>query len=520
MTITVACGVINPPHSIDKISNAVDYFKGSQVDCICWFMASDVAYAYNSDVLDSINDLYERDPDFVPANKSLGKNLPLSLHKEGIDYLPLLIDKFHDADISFFGSIRMNDSHHKSKPDGWLSSDFWKEHQNWRLWEVQDGFSYYNATLDYSYPEVRSLKIETAKEILERYKVDGIELDFCRNPYIFQPSEAWNKRQILTDFISEIRKLTNEYSNKKGREIGLIVRVPFDSEKLKLAGMDVEQWLEEDLLDILIMSYSSNNYNVNIEPWQSRCRKHHTLFYPSVEAAAMTNPYPKTVLPDGVLPPKTNFNMRFDVVKSTRGMAQNYLAQGADGIYMFNYPCILFETERDKETFNKFTSVLSEIGSTETMTNKDKMYLFCKNLPIYIEANRPAKYHQTIKFNINEKLEDDCRVKLSFRRASAQNPHSYIDSIGPVLPDDYMQTILNDRILDEKTFVKNKEAMKVIPSGFTNIGKHEKIQINLKGNDLICGENTLAFYIPQFPKEEDPYVYIYELCINTYPSKK
>ena len=206
------CGlrVIEPPHSIEQISTAVDYLRGSQVDCICWFMASDVAYAYNSKVIDSINDKYKRDPDYVPAGKSLEKNLPYSLHKQGVDYLPTLIEKFHDAGISFYGSIRMNDAHHKSKPDGWLASDFWKDHQDWRLWEVEDGFSYYNATLDYSYAEVRDLKIKTVKEILQRYEVDGIELDFCRNPYVFQPSEAWGKRQILTDFISDIRNLINE----------------------------------------------------------------------------------------------------------------------------------------------------------------------------------------------------------------------------------------------------------------------------------------------------------------------
>lgn len=511
------CGlrVIEPPHSLEQVSTVVDYMRDSQVDCVCWFMASDVAYSYNSDVLDSINDLYERDTDFVPAGKSLEKNLPLSMYKQGIDYLPSLIDEFHDANISFYGSIRMNDAHHKSKPDGWLASDFWKKHQDWRLWEVQDGFGYYNATLDYSHNEVRKMKIDVVREILERYELDGIELDFIRNPHTFQPSEAWGKRQIITDFIAEIKKIVDEYSEKKGRELGLIVRVPFLDEELKNAGMDVKQWLEDGILDILVMSHKSNNYNAILEPWLSKCREKGVLFYPSVEAGPMTNSYPKTVLPHGVLPPKMNYNMRPDVVESTRGMAQNYLAQGADGVYMFNYPCTLFETERDAKTFNKFTSVLSEVGCKETLVDKEKQYIFCQNLPIYIEADRPARYHQTIKFNINEKLDESFKVKLSFRRVAVQNPHSYVDSIGPILLDDYMHTILNGRILDEKTFVKTIEDMEMIPSGFFNIGKHEKIEINLKGSELICGENTLAFEIPHFPREEDPYVYIYELMVLT-----
>jgi Glycosyl hydrolase-like 10 len=517
-----SCGlrVIKPPHSLEQVSTVVDYMRDSQVDCVCWFMASDVAYSYNSDIIDSINELYERDPDFVPAGKPLGKNFPLSMHKQGIDYLPLLIDKFHDADISFYGSIRMNDAHHKSKPDGWLSSEFWKKHQDWRLWEVQDGFSYYNATLDYSHPEVRDQKTGVVREILERYDLDGIEIDFIRNPYTFQPSEAWEKRQILTDYIAEIKGIVDEYSKKKGRELGLILRVPFEDEWHKRTGMDIKQWLEDGLIDILAMSNKSNNYKQFVKPWLSMCRKYNVLFYPSIEAGPMLNWKPDITLPHGVLPPRDNAGMKpendvEETVTFMRGMAQNYLEQEPDGIYMFNYPCKLFETKHSNEDFNSLTSILAEIGDTKTMTGKEKKYIFCQDLPIYIEASRPAKYHQTIKFNINEKLDDSFKVKLSFRRAAAQNPHSYVDSIGPALPDNYMQTIFNGRMLDEKIFVKTMENMEMIPSGFHNIGKHEKIEINLKGSELICGENTLAFEIPRFPKEEDPYVYIYELIVTT-----
>lgn len=514
------CGLrtIDPPHATEQISRVVDYLKGSQVGCVTWFMASEVAYAYDSEVIDSIYDLYERDPEFVPGNKSLGRNLPLSLHQQGIDYLPMLIDQFHSAGIAFYGSLRMNDAHHKSAPNSWLVSDFWRENQDKRLWEVQDGFGYYNAPLDYSYPEVRDQKTAVVREILERYDIDGIELDFIRNPYAFQPSEAWGKRQVLTDLIAEIKSIVDEFSRKKGHELGLIVRVPFQEEEHRNCGMEVDRWLEDGILDILVVSDKANNYNRQLEPWLSKCRDRGVLFYPSVEAGPKLNCSPETMLPHGVLPPRHNAGMRLDnpvrdVVTQMRGMASNYLAQGPDGIYLFNYPCKLFETEWSHEDFERMADVVNEIGRKETIRGKEKLYYFSHDLPIYVEASRPAQYYQTVAFRLNELAENE-KVTLSFRRAAAQNPHAYVRSTGPELPSNFMQTILNGRALDESTFVKGVEEMEVIPSGFANVGTHERIEINLTGRDLVRGENTLAFEIPRCPKEEDPYVYIYELMVR------
>jgi len=519
------CGlrIITPPHTEEKISTAVDYMKNSQVDCVCWCLSTgDVALAYYSNILENMYDLVENDRDYIPARKSIDKDLIRSLHKKGIDYLPVLINKFHDAEISFYATFRMNDAHLKSRPNGSLSSEFWKNHQDYRLWEVQDGRSYYNATLDFSYPEIRKSRIDSIIEVVTRYDVDGIELDFCRNPYIFQPSEAWGKRNVLTKFILSIRNKINEIGRRKKKEIKLIIRVPFADEKLKQAGMDVQTWLEMGCLDILVMSNLVNDYNEKIAPWLELCRKNNILFYPSIEAGAQINCCPSVDLPPGIAAPKSNFYVKEDSqlsIKRVRGMAQSYNAQNPDGIYMFNYPCKLFETERNPDEFAELTSVLSELGSLETLNDKPKQYLFWGDLPIYVEAMRPPEYYQTIKFNImDSNLNKTSKVVLSYIRAIEDNPHN-IDKSKGYLPDNYIKTILNGKILDEKTFKKNKEKPGTIFSGFT-IGEHEKIEIQLSGDDLLYGENSLAFHIPHFPENDSPYVYIYELCVETSSGQK
>lgn len=188
---------INPPHTSKMILRAVDYLEGSQVDCVCWcFSTGNSALSYYSNVLENTFDNQEKDIGFSSNNTSNDKNLILSLHKQNIDYLPELIDLYHKAGISFCASFRMNDAHHKSRPSGSLSSKFWIEHQDLRLWEVSDGISYYNATMDFSFPKLRKLRLDSIVEVCDKYDVDGIELDFCRNPYTFPLRSMEEKRYI------------------------------------------------------------------------------------------------------------------------------------------------------------------------------------------------------------------------------------------------------------------------------------------------------------------------------------
>jgi hypothetical protein len=520
-----SCGLraIPPPHSEEQISIAVDYMKDSQIGCVSWSMTSgDVAYSYYSDVIENFYDLIENDPDFVPAGKALEKNLIISLHKKGIDYLPMLIDKLHDIDITFCASFRMNDSHHKSRPQGGLSSKFWQEHQHCRLWEIQDGISYHNATLDFSYPEVRKTRVDAITEVATRYDIDAVELDFCRNRYLLQPSEAWEKRHIITDFVKLIRNNVNEIAKKKNKEINLVIRLPFADEKLKSTGIDLNAWLEQGLPDVLVMSNHSNDYDAKLNPWRELCRKKNILFYPSIEYAPKINPSPSVAMLPGSIAPLCNFwdleNFQL-TVKRLRGMAQNYNAQDPDGIYIFNYACKILEDKRSPEEFNEMTSILHEIGSLETLKNKSKQYVFWVDLPIYVEPLRPPEYYQTIKFNImDSSLKKSDKVILSFRRSVEKSPHSY-EEPDRHLPDNYVNTILNGKTLDEKIFKKTKEKPGIISSGFT-LGEHDKIEILLTGDDILYGENSLAFYMPDFPENNSPYVYIYELCVDSYPSQK
>jgi len=511
---------VPPPHTEDRVVLAVDYLKGTYVDCLCWCVGEQQAYSYNAKRVES----YLEKLDTLDSKHFPRKNdLVYSLYKKGIDYLPLLIKEAHNARITFIASFRMNDTHLKSNPRGVLASRFWQEHQEYRLWEVTDGKTYYNACLDYSYPEVRNLYLTMIGEVVEMYDIDGVELDCCRNPYFFQPSEAWEKRGIFTQFVDGVKKILIEGGKKKGKELLLILRVPFGENRLRKGGIDVEAILEKKLPDILVMSDLANNYNRKIEPWLTMAHKNGVLFYPSIEADSdRTNPNFYDIITNPVAPwhsynpPKTP-----DIaVKKIRGIAQNFLGQKPDGLYMFNYPCVLNEREnnryKDRKTFEFLIQPLSQIGSPETLRGTSKLYTYWTECPIQIETGRPARYHQTINFLLMEPEveEKETNVIIRFAEVAERNPHAedryYQD---PLVPPGRIKYAINGKVVDEKYIRRKQQPRGRILSGYL-LRKHNMIEIEVPYGMLICGENNISFEIPGFPEAKDPYIYIHQLEVE------
>ena len=511
-----------PPHTVDSIAHALDYLKGTQVDCLCWCVCDQIAYSWPSKVIENIYDL--KDKGITVANWRNDMDVMYSLHRQGIDYLPLLIERAHAQDLTFVASFRMNDTHIKSYPSGSLTPEFWKTHQHYRVWDATDGKSYYNAALDYSHAEVRNRYRDSIAEVASTYDVDGIELDFTRSPYFFQPSEAWAKRSILTRFVRSIRDMLDKIGKQRKRSMTLILRVACKDRVLKTAGIDLERWIRDRLASTVVISELSNNYNQDIEPWRSLCREAKVLLYPAVEAGPAFNvtdfhtPFIRNPLAPrhdgsgGVKFP------REDDLAMQRAAAQNVLAQKPDGVYMFNFPCKLAEGKNimheDRDAFRRVTSVLKEMGSIDTLARTNKKYLFFADLPIYVEANRPRQFHQTIPFAIRGKDIRDATVTLTWRQIAEKNPHA--DGTfrqNPIVKPGLLKVYLNDREIPEQDLKKTKAPAGRIPSGFT-LKSHEIVELQVSGSELRDGKNTLAFEMPKFPHERDPYVYIYDLTVD------
>lgn len=138
--------------------------------------------------------------------------------------------------------------------------------------------------MDYTHPEVRELCYRFLEEVCRRFDVDGVEMDFFRPPCFFKGVAGGHASQVELDMmiglLRRLRSMTRREGRRRGRPILIAIRVPDLVEYCRGIGLDLETWLQEGLVDILVGSgyfrlnrwdYSvamGHKYSVSVYPCQ------------------------------------------------------------------------------------------------------------------------------------------------------------------------------------------------------------------------------------------------------------
>ncbi len=242
------------------------------------------------------------------------------------DWMQFRYDYCHEKGIEMWHSMRMNDVHYTAaggehRPQ---HCDLWQERKDLlRAW-YRHGWRncWTDNAFDYGQPEVYEYHLQMAREYLLNWESDGIELDFMRAMPIFKPGSDEANKEILTQFLREIRNLTKEAEAKFGHPLRIAVRVPYRPVDAFGAGMDIPAWFREKLTDVIIPSPDGLCTEVpqDIEVWR-----------------ALTPA-------DVILAPCIDYNINsvYDHQLlmnnySDNGTASSYYQMGADTVYLYNH---------------------------------------------------------------------------------------------------------------------------------------------------------------------------------------
>ena len=196
--------------------------------------------------------------------------------------------------------------------------------------------------LNYALPEVRSYMSSIIFELLERFDVDGIELDYMRHPAFFRVDEAAESRVLMTDFVRGIRRRMDELSAERGRTLDLITRVPPTLADSARIGLDTEAWIKEGLVDIVVAGGGFRAFEMPIEQFVKAAEGTGCQVYGSLEA------------------------LRPAVDELTlRAIVARYWEAGVDGLYLFNYYSMSNQWKRD---------VLGNLADSDALARLDKRY--------------------------------------------------------------------------------------------------------------------------------------------------
>jgi hypothetical protein len=267
---------------------------------------------------------------------------------EGNDPPKVIVRQAKKRRLDIFYSFRLNDTHDDFMPEEYPT--FKEQHPEWLIGEGHDyGVK---TALNFSVPEVRQLKLAVVEEVFRKYDFDGLEIDFLRSPPYFIPGEEPQNAPVLTQFVRDVRQHLNKRAAERGRPVELAARVDENLEACRLDGFDVEAWVREGLVDILILG--SGAIDIAIEEFKELVRGTGVLIYPCLYG------WPSRYVP---IP-----------AELARGLAANYWHQGADGIYTFNW----FPHEANKRYQ---VDLLSEIGDPQKLAGKPLMFAADRGRP-------------------------------------------------------------------------------------------------------------------------------------------
>jgi hypothetical protein len=153
----------------------------------------------------------------------------------------------------------------------------------------------------------------------------------------------------MTELLRRIRVLADEVGKQRGRPILIAVRVPDSVEYCRAIGLDIERWMADDLIDLLIVSgyFQLNDWDYSV----ALAHKYGVKVYPSLDEPRVRDDLAK--------------DLRSSVL-AYRGRAANVWSAGADGVYMFN----AFDLKRAGPK-----SILwRELGDPKVLAKLDKDY--------------------------------------------------------------------------------------------------------------------------------------------------
>jgi len=305
-----------------------------------------------------------------------GSNPPWAGRPKVYDFLgssdgatDVIIKALHARGIEVWGSLRMNDIH-----DSFMAANLAEttdklkaEHPEYLITpqdqrppdkEIMERALW--TSFNYARSEVRQHRLDFISNNASLHDFDGYELDFTRMPAFFRPGEGRASAHLMTQLVRDVRGSLNSIANRRGRPYTLAVHA-LDSPDLSLdLGLDVKTWLEEDLVDVLVVGLGYLPYALHLYEWLALGKRYSVQVYPSVN----TNTY-------------ISWKQRIGHAvfrEAIRAHSAYYLQEGADGLYLFNFFPQGQVVPKDGLSHEVVRSVLTEIGDPKLLNGKDKLY--------------------------------------------------------------------------------------------------------------------------------------------------
>ena len=134
-----------------------------------------------------------------------------------------------------------------------------------------------------------------------------------RHPAFFRVEEGYANRHYMTGLVRDVRARMRAVSADRGRRLLLGVRVPPGIADCNRVGLDVVRWLEEGLVDIVVVGGGFISFETPVDEFVAAAAGTGALVYGCIEATRDSDD------------------------RKLRALAFRWLEDGAHGVYLYNF---------------------------------------------------------------------------------------------------------------------------------------------------------------------------------------
>ena len=234
---------LEPPASRHLLHWPVDEVLGTGVDLLVLGLGYSDVFFHQSEVARVVGqekEVWENYIDWrIMRMVEVAKEL-------GTDQLRAVIERGRETGLQVFPSLKLQDS---ARPGGERSGGL-KEQYGAAVCIGDAGRAEW--CYDYAQEAVQEYKLAIIGEVLEGYRADGLELDFCFDNFYFKQDDVENNIPLMNGFVAKVRALAEEIGARQGRQIPLMARVHLHEEDNLAVGLDVAAWLRAGSLDWVV----------------------------------------------------------------------------------------------------------------------------------------------------------------------------------------------------------------------------------------------------------------------------
>lgn len=320
-----------------ELRNFIYQYKDTDITDFAMNVNAQVA-SYPSKIIESfLSKYYAEQEEGTPVNFKDDHRARVMKHiyeDLGIDMYALWIDCLNEIGVRPWLSFRTNDCHANWEEHDILVGEDCRIHKDWyrvihrtpdpSIELTSDDFFYWDKCFDYAIPEVREKMLALIEEAVDRYDVYGIELDFTRELPAFKLGYEAQGRAIMTQFVTDVRKLLDKFEKQRNKEIKLQVMVGADPQVVYNFGYDVAEWAKLGLIDsVVAISRWETIYNETpVRFWKQLLSPYNVEFAAGNQILTSDTPDKRPRLPA---------TLEIDM-----GAIAVFRSQGADFTYLYN----------------------------------------------------------------------------------------------------------------------------------------------------------------------------------------